>query len=344
MTLKCGTCAKFTSADGVKCRSCGLTFHRHCANISSDSRPPTKWLCKSCTINYKAKVVTPQFCSSGSSTDPEFGDDAQKCTTPDGNQINLTKEIMLIRSQLSTIVTETSSCRQEMAAFRQEVLKLNTTVADLNKRLNTVEEKVNNIASRLTEAEAKIVVVSGVDITAKIERHLNDRDQESFSSDLEITGIDEIPGENPVHLVTLVGQKVGISLNSQEIVSAERRGKRRDISGDISSTPHPRTLVVRMARRDLRDQLIRAARTRRGGADTVGIVTTANTQPRRFYINERLTWFNRQLFREARKEGRLKGFKYVWTQNGRIFARRDSDSPALRIRSESDIEKVFSKV
>lgn len=255
-------------------------------------------------------------------------------------EVNVGQEIKLIRTQLTTIIKEMTNYRQEMVTFRQEVVKLNSSVTDFNNRLNKLDEKFSHINGRLSEAESKINAVAGVDFNSKIEILLNDRYQDTFLTDIEITGVAEQYNENPVHLTTLVAQKVGVPIDERDIVSAERKGIRRGTASgvDSNSTPRPRVIVVRLARRALRDQLISAARSRRG-VDTSGIVTTV--PPHRVYINERLTWLNRRLFHKSREEGRSKGWKYVWTRDGRIYARRDTDSTALRIRSESDIERVF---
>lgn len=343
---KCAQCGKFTS-EGVNCVDCRSTYHRLCIGVVADARLPARWQCKHCKSKQSKNITPLSSGSSSATTDVECNDSPTTYDCSSDKNIDLAREIKMIRSQLATIVEDTSSCRQEMATFRDEVLKLNTSIADFNKRLGAVEEKVNNFAKRLTEAEAKMAVVSGSDMGAKIERHLNERDQEAFSTDVEISGIEEYNGENPVHLTKLVAKKIGVSLNDQDIVSAVRNGRRRDGRGGEggeggSATPasRARLITVRLARRALKDELLRAARARRD-ADTSGIVTTA--QPRRFYINERLTWSNRKLFRIARVQGRTLDWKYIWTKEGRVYARRDKDLPAYRIRSESDIDTVFKK-
>lgn len=338
MVSKCNACGKFASADSVKCSQCTSTYHRQCANFNADSRLPARWQCKSCKGKSKQKNGTPQ--SSGSDGADSDLTDKNLDNVSGSEELNLTQEIKLIRAQLTTIVHETTSCRQEMASFKQEIVKLNSTIADFNKRLNTVEEKVNNINNRLADVESKVVSFSSTDLSAKIESHLNDRDQEGYLCDLEIAGIEEVAGENPTHIVTLAAKKLGVILDVRDIVCAERRGKVRDVRGGNGAGLHPRVLVARLSRKTQRDEVIRAARTRRG-ADTSGIVSTQ--PPRRFYINERLTWYNRRLFHSAREEGRKQGFQYVWTRDGRTYIRRDKESPSYRIRTESDIDKVFHK-
>ncbi|XP_075991862.1 uncharacterized protein LOC142987171 [Anticarsia gemmatalis] len=119
------------------------------------------------------------------------------------------------------------------------------------------------------------------------------------------------------------------TIEDRDIVSADRIGGRRidatSAAGEMEI--RPRTVIVRLARRSLRDDLINGARVRRGA--TTADLNMAGA-PRRFYVNERLTKLNRLLFRRARDAGQRAGWKYVWTRHGRILARRgpgDKDSP-----------------
>lgn len=335
MTAKCGVCGKFVSSDGVKCNSCGVHYHRQCIHIKSNVRLPAKWHCKGCD---KQKTVTPQSHQSSESAHAD-DTDAQLNSSEESIDLNLEQEIKLIRSQLATIVQETTTCRHEISTFRQEMFELHSTISVFSERLNTVESKVDKITKRLTEIE---VVASNVNIAAEVEKRLNDRDQDYFLTDIEVTGIPECKNENPIHIITQVANKLGVTLDEREIVSVERRGRRLNAAASnietTANTRRPRTIVVSLSRRNLRDQLLRAARLRKG-IDTTGIVD--NTQPQTIYLSERLTWSNRQLFRAARQEGRNKGWRYIWTRRGNVFARRDTNSQAFRIRTQADIGNIF---
>ncbi|KAL4718056.1 hypothetical protein ACJJTC_010886 [Scirpophaga incertulas] len=65
--------------------------------------------------------------------------------------------------------------------------------------------------------------------------------------------------------------------------------------------------------------------------------------PNRFYINERLTRANRVLFRQAREVAGRLGWRFVWTRDGKIFARQrlEQDAPRHRLRSQADLARVF---
>lgn len=154
-------------------------------------------------------------------------------------------------------------------------------------------------------------------------------------NDIEIAGVPERSGENVLHLTTLLAKKLGVNIGCEDVVSVERSGPPRIPEGTVQ--PRPRVMTVRLTRRALRDEVLRAARTRRG-VDTAGIVDGDSS---RFYVNERLSRVHRMLFYKSREMARRLGWRYIWTRGGRIYARRDSGAPAQRVRVEEDLGKVF---
>ncbi|KAI5652156.1 hypothetical protein NE865_00494 [Phthorimaea operculella] len=131
--------------------------------------------------------------------------------------------------------------------------------------------------------------------------------------------------------LTVQRLKIEINARDQEL-----------LANDVEITGIPETngrpLAVRLLRREQRDNLLRAARVRRG-ADTSGFNLPAASRP--FYVNERLTGFNRQLFRKVREEKQRLHWRFAWTKEGVIFARQDHGKPAMRIRNEDDLTRVF---
>ncbi|KAI5637524.1 hypothetical protein NE865_09811 [Phthorimaea operculella] len=226
------------------------------------------------------------------------------------------------------------------------------TVENLNSRVDGIEDRVASIEHQLAEG------FTGSDNNQKqntvienLKSELNDRDQELLQNDLEISGIPEVAGENPINIVSLVGSKLGVNILPSDVVSAMRVGARRDYAGAAAGaatgggarnnegerTPI-RQIAVRLVRRAQRDALLQAARVRRT-VDTSGFDLPG--EPRRFYVNERLTRINRQLFWKAREEKQRLKWKFAWTKDGVILVRKDQESSISRIRTERDIARVF---
>ena len=60
----------------------------------------------------------------------------------------------------------------------------------------------------------------------------------------------------------------------------------------------------------------------------------------RIYINESLSRNNKYLFQECLKIKREKNFKFIWTQYGRIYLRKEANSPAKTVANQKDLELV----
>lgn len=268
----------------------------------------------------------------------EAGEDME--TSIDATAANITDEM--------DVALELRLFREEMRAARAQMKELTTHIASFSVALAATNARIDKLECRAEVVERELnVVVELRNTIDQLKLDLNDKDQESLSNDIEITGIPESKGENPIHLVTLVAVKLGVEIEAKEIVHASRAGPPRIVKDPaVSATPRPRPIAVRLARRTLRDNFLRGARVRREATIDVTVErdspgSPAPAVPHRFYVNERLTRLNRHLFYKAREIGKLKGWKYVWTKEGRILARQEPGQVCHRIRSDSDIERVF---
>lgn len=336
MAIKCNYCGRFASTvDGAQCAKCSQFYHRQCVKVSIDARLPDKWKCPECKkkgprANSATTSSPPSSSGSGDAPSPVFIDALTEAAGRGRSEAenHLAKEMRIIREQLTTMVNE-------MVSFRQEMVKMNVNFANLNTRISDIESRVNCLEQRATDAPSQSIDPKLEQVVADLKLQINDRDQASFINDVVISGVTESKGENAEHIVLTLAQKIGVELDERDVVSASRVGA---VRRESAPGAEPRAIVVRLARREHRDRLLRAARVRRT-VDTSGL--NVDTVPRRVYINERLTSTNRRLFLEARKLGRTRNFRFVWTREGCIYARRDSDTMRLRIRTESDLTTVF---
>lgn len=249
---------------------------------------------------------------------------------------DLSLEIRLLREEIKTSLQDFKSVvSTELLEFRSVVLRLTEAMTKCDK---TVEELTLRVEALERERDQRDNTSNNSELEqtiACLQMEVNDRDQEILHNDVEIAGIPEENNERPLHIALTVSNKLGVTLEERDIVYAERVGPIR--RGDTQD-PRPRPLVVRLARRSQRVQLLAAARVRRG-ITTADMGLTSTVKP--FYVNERLTRHNRQLFHKARAEAMLKQWKYVWTRDGCIYARKEHGAPRHRLRTDADITKVF---
>ncbi|KAJ8725769.1 hypothetical protein PYW08_003952 [Mythimna loreyi] len=344
---KCGACGKFQSPiDGAKCDICLKPYHRRCVGLNLTGIITTPWHCPECRKNQvrdnrnetpvRGQAVAPLEDSLVNLMDTSAS--PINTTATDATQ-DMTHHPSDITAELKKFKEEfISTIRQEFQLMRDDLAELRSTIKKTNDRMSALEERVAVMENRKLEQES-----TGVnDIIAQLRSDINDRDQELLATDIQISNLPEAPGENPVHTALIVASKLGVKAKARDIVSAERVGGRRiNATQPAPVETRPRFLVVRFARRDLRDEMVEAARVRRGmtsaDLDLPGPAT-------RIYINERLTKTNRDLFRRAREAGGRFGWQYIWSRRGRILARYKAGDSVHQIRCEADIDRVFNAV
>ncbi|KOB51869.1 Uncharacterized protein OBRU01_26997 [Operophtera brumata] len=317
----CVACGKFLSPiGGATCSFCAATFHKACVLIQGSVS--SGWVCSGCKANQKrgdnsdTPVKTVSESSSSTSTQ----------VTPQAPAPVLNTETQEMRRELAEYMEELRAYRKEMADFRSVVAAINERLDGLDQRLETIEQR--------KPLSAAIEVVELEKTVAQLKNELNERDQEALSSDLDIGHLPEIKGENILHTVIQVAAKLGVTLEARDIVFVERVGS----ADRVGEEKRARRVVVRLARRQLRDDLLSAARVRRT-LSTTQLDIVAPTQ--RIYLNERLTRANRQLFHQVREECRRLQWRYSWTKRGRIYARQGDGKQVYPIRSEADVKRVF---
>ncbi|CAG4965741.1 unnamed protein product [Colias eurytheme] len=261
MANKCTNCGKFfATSDGAKCHKCNVLYHRQCNSLSPDARTNSKWMCKVCKGKTTTKILDTR--TPDDENDVFVDTDSAQSDTP-----LLAQEIKLLRTELSS--------------FRSEMSRLSSLVSEFSIKLNCIEERVTKLESASCAESCLNQCQQNKEINDTItdlKKRLNESEQEKLLNDIEITGVSENSSENLLHVVITLAQKIGITLDERDIVNAQRRGLRRAAggAGDTGgagaadgASARPRPIVVRLARRHLRDELLHAARVRRG-ADTSG--------------------------------------------------------------------------
>ncbi|KAH9630837.1 hypothetical protein HF086_009953 [Spodoptera exigua] len=215
----------------------------------------------------------------------------------------------IVSLDLGLLMVELRAVRVEIQEFRKEMelemAQLGSSMSSCNVRIDGLEARISALKQRASTGHS-----SADEVVEELRSELNDRDQDLLANDVEITNIPEAPSDNPIHIIKAVGIKLGVQLEERDIISAERVvGKQ--INATSSAGPAVTRLlaiVVRLARRDLRDELLAGARVRRGA-------TTANlgtpSLPQRFFVNERLTKTNRRLFWMVQDAAHLHNWRFV---------------------------------
>lgn len=223
-----------------------------------------------------------------------------------------------------------------------QVNALKSDFLSISERTKTVETENALLKVEISKLSAREMNSDSKSLQS-LQAGIDERDQMVLLNDLEVTGVPEFKGESTAHIVSAIAVKLGVQLDERDVVHATRVG-RAPVLGEAEAGfeegSRPRPIVVRLVRRAVRDMLLRSARVRRGS--TTSDLGLPIHQSRRVFINERLTKKNRVLFGKARELGGKLQWRFVWTRDGRIMARRTETSKIYRIRTEEELHGVFS--
>lgn len=354
----------------LRCVACRDYYHYGCLNMTSArfmaNKPKLEksWLCSVCSNVTARKVIKDDTPVRAAAAPPppqvvQSEADMSVCDVSLHKLDDVARHIgleELISKLESRLVAKVDDVLKEIHAVKAEFTRttdfLSEQIVDLTKTVQAVTGRVVQLEQENERLKNELKAVSRVqrdsntsglqEVIEQLRSDLNDREQVTLLNDVEISGIPEYEAESCVHIVSAVASKLGISLDQREVVNAARVGPRRSTALPGESIPRPRPIIVSLARRALRDDFIRCSRVRRGTVTTADLGLPQH-DVRRIYVNERMTKTNRKLFSLAREASRVHHWRFVWSREGRIQAKRDESSTVHRIRNEKDL-RVFENI
>lgn len=331
--MKCHGCLKITrDTNFLTCSStnCERSFCSLCISPSSLSTDKKRtWKCPDCCASQRKggdNSSTPIRSLEDNVTKRKKTD--INLNTNDNSEVKeLVEEVRLLTREISSLKKQLENATSSLSSCQIKLEELGSSIAANDVRIQRLESRDQDVKM----LETKVSV---------LQLELNMQAQYQLSNELELTGIPENGNENLHHLALLAARKVGVDLVDNDIDWVARAGPRvMSALSAGSNTKFPRPVVVRLLRRSKRDEIIKAARSRRNITSTD---LELSGTPSKIYYNERLTKANRMLFREARARCKEYGYSFCWCSRGGIFIRQREGKPSIHIRTADDLARIFT--
>lgn len=222
----------------------------------------------------------------------------------------------IISKKLQPLIEDITEVKKALEATRQEC-------SNFHKRLDGLQTLATEHSKKITQLETRI---------NDLERAQQQQQQWARLQNLEIVGVPESSEESLVEIVGTLAKYSGLILKSEDIDFVHRVQPQRPSSG------RPRSIVVRLRTRLLKDKFLSSARKLRGASSKeIGL---SNNSGNRIYVNEHLTQLNKRLLKSVKVKAKETNFSYVWTRNCRIYMRKNDKSQPLLISTEADLKKI----
>ena len=147
---------------------------------------------------------------------------------------------------------------------------------------------------------------------------------------------------DPKEFIQKVAKRMNVQLASCDISTAHRLFNHTDRTffpskekNQQREKSHPPPIIVRFANRDKRNEIYSNRKLLKSNPSSSSNFATANVT-----IQENVTSQRRSLYYTAKQAKAQLNFKFVWTSQGRIYIRKDTDSEIYTISSLSDLAKL----
>jgi len=230
-----------------------------------------------------------------------------------GTMSELKSSIDELRKEITAKDSIISALTTEVYSLKEENVNLSTSLVNCRDRLDLLETytRVDNliikgIPERYAEAAAT---------NASLDSMANSSQQQQ-----------QLPNENSDSTMSLVidfcSNTLGINIQLSDISIAHRMSK-----GKYDKI---RPVIVRFSNRFTRDSVYRARRKLFGRGSTGNDV----------YINEHLTKQNDELFLRCRQLKKQRKIYSTWTWHGISYVKRSETSRAIKILSQTDVDRL----
>lgn len=159
-----------------------------------------------------------------------------------------------------------------------------------------------------------------------IEIRLAEREQDSISEYIEITGADERPGEQPADAAIRVASTLGLKMIQADIQRAVR-------------TYDPRPGAQKKLSIQVQDPTKRHAMLALRAKAKVHNVDNKN----KIFIGEKMTPYFKELMWKAKVKAKSYNFSYVWFKNGKILIKKNEEATVFNIKHEDDLFKLSNE-
>lgn len=290
--------------------------------VNNKDTPPTKNTKKTTekipagkTSGNKTTVTTGRLSTSTST--PPIVRQSTSTSTPATQTLKLSESIQSLEKRVVALESLIEQLTTENIALRESVSSLQIEVSSCKSQLEQQQSSSaavdNNISLEQQQLNTNIVI-RGVDVKEDTSKSELLAVYEGIRHHLNVADVAEF---TPVSLTVLPA------------VSAKSNSNNRPIRVQLQSTAAKvKFLQVRRAKKDIHHS-------------DIGV---SNSSRRPILISEHLTRANQELLFQARSLRGQNNFKFVWSSNGQILARRGENTKVIRISDTAHVNRLRSEL
>lgn len=228
-----------------------------------------------------------------------------------------------IESFLKEIKEEIIDCKRSMdfisnnfETFKEEIVKMNENQNLLNKENERLNNDIKNIKRQME----------------RFEEVIEDFEYDKIKDTIELSMVQGEENENLDELMLKIFTVSEVQLGKANIKKVYRKkSKRNGVQGDVVLKPDSSVNKVK---------LLKAIKNKRLTNKQIGFVKNPNS----IFAKEMLTRLGKDLYYKSLSFKKANNWKFIWTNEGRIFLRKAEGEKYFKINSEQDLLKMEKNV
>lgn len=358
----CNTCSKALpiSGDYVKCLNCNKKYHYSpCTTLSESSysvmsaEKKTTWKCQNCR-GEKSKSPSNLYTSIT----------YENNTQPEETQIHSGKQIRDIDNSPSK-AEETNTKRfkdymsinameSNVTELRSDLASMKTSVSnDMSEIKTSIQQLCNNIATtnNALREEMSMSFLNLTQAMTNLTTQVNDLKEQNKSKDRRIEimenkinvleqqlikkniEIKNVPNKelSAMEVIKTIAESVNVEIHDNDISNAYTLNKSEKRIIEFCSLNKKKELMMNIRGHRVKGEIFNT---------NISSNVNENTTNNNVFINDQLTPNNHKLLWLTKNKSREANWKFVWTRNGNIYAKKDESNKPLIISNLDDIEKI----
>lgn len=205
-----------------------------------------------------------------------------------------------------------------IASQYDDMLKLNQ---ETKKSIDSMQNDLKMLKAQITAKDA---------IITQLSNRVNELEQETCSKSVEIHGVVIQNNEDVSKIPLVLAEKLGSQVNFADTVESiycKNKGR-----GD-----NPPPIVVEFKSKALKQEFMTLKKRLFEKKSSNASIFGGQDKERKKLIFDQLTPFYKNLLYKTKMAAREKTWKFVWTANGNILARKNETLGTIRVKNEDDI-------
>ena len=218
--------------------------------------------------------------------------------------------------------------------FEPSLNFMSNELDELNKKIATLEQDNKSLVRENQFLKGQQATLWS-ELTS-VKDQLDDLEQYIRLECLEIRGIPVTSLENTDVIVQSVSQLIDFDIDSSDISVSHRLPTPKPNKTKNNRAADPPGIIIKFTNRKIRDKLYHA-RTKLKDFDTSDLGSESTDK---IFIQESLTAKRRKLFKQCLDFRKKLKYRFIWTYYGSIYLRKNEGSPAIKITSLQDLDRV----